>query len=77
MAVVIGVAFLMGTLMLGDTISANFDRLFTEVSAKTDVVVRNATDTSDEPDATRGLIDESVLGSGTERRRRRSTPRPR
>jgi putative ABC transport system permease protein len=62
-AVVIGVAFLMGTLMLGDTLQANFDRLFTEVSAKTDVVVRNATETSDEPDATRGLIDESVVGT--------------
>jgi putative ABC transport system permease protein len=62
-AVVIGVAFLMGTLMLGDTLQANFDRLFTEVSAKTDVVVRNATETSGEPDATRGLIDESVVAS--------------
>ena len=62
MAVVIGVAFLTGTLLLGDTISANFDRLFTQVSANTDVVVRNATSTSDEPDANRGLIDESLLG---------------
>ena len=39
----LGVAFLTGTLVLGDTLSANFDRLFTEVSASTDVVVRNAT----------------------------------
>jgi putative ABC transport system permease protein len=60
-AVVIGVAFLMGTLMLGDTLRTNFDRLFTQVSAKTDVVVRNATETSDEPDATRGLIDASLV----------------
>ena len=42
-AVVIGVAFLVGTLVLGDTLKANFDRLFTEVSAGTDVVVRNGT----------------------------------
>lgn len=63
LAVFIGVAFLMGTLMLGDTLQANFDRLFTDVSAKTDVMVRNATDTSDEPDATRGLIDASVVGT--------------
>ena len=62
LAVVIGVAFLTGTLLLGDTISANFDRLFAQVSANTDVVVRNATSTSDEPDANRGLIDESLLG---------------
>src|SRR4029079_14597319 len=62
LAVVLGVAYLTGTLLLGDTISANFDRLFSEVSANTDVVVRNATSTSNEPDANRGLIDESVLG---------------
>jgi putative ABC transport system permease protein len=60
-AVVIGVAFLFGTLLLGDTLGANFDRLFTQVSADTDVVVRNATETSSEPDAIRGLIDESLL----------------
>jgi putative ABC transport system permease protein len=62
LAVVLGVAFLTGTLLLGDTISANFDRLFTQVSADTDVVVRNATSTSSEPDANRGLIDGSLLG---------------
>ena len=37
----LGVAFLVGTLVLGDTIAANFDRLFTETSAGTDVVVRS------------------------------------
>ena len=41
LAVVLGVAFLTGTLVLGDTLKANFDRLFTEVSAGTSVVVRN------------------------------------
>jgi putative ABC transport system permease protein len=62
-AVVLGVAFLTGTLLLGDTISANFERLFSQVSANTDVVVRNATSTSSEPNANRGLIDESLLGT--------------
>ncbi|MGH9118134.1 MAG: ABC transporter permease [Acidimicrobiales bacterium] len=47
-AVVLGVAFLVGTLVLGDTLGANFDRLFTEVTASTDVVVRNATEVSEE-----------------------------
>jgi putative ABC transport system permease protein len=42
-AIVVGVAFLTGTLVLGDTLSRNFARLFTDVSAGTDVVVRNAT----------------------------------
>ncbi len=46
LAIVIGVAFLSGTLVLGDTLSANFDRLFTNVSAGTDVVVRNAVNTN-------------------------------
>ena len=39
LAVVLGVAFLTGTLVLGDTLSANFDRLFAEVSAGTDVTL--------------------------------------
>ena len=62
-AVVLGVAFLTGTLVLGDTLKANFDRLFTEVSAGTDVVVRNATvvDPGSAREETRGLIDESLL----------------
>ena len=61
-AVVLGVAFLVGTLVLGDTLGANFDRLFTEVTASTDVVVRNATEVSEEdgPDAG-GPISASVL----------------
>ena len=42
-AIVIGVAFLTGALVLGDTLSANFDRLFSDVSSGTDVVVRNST----------------------------------
>ena len=42
-AISLGVAFLTGTLVLGDTLSHNFDTLFREVSAGTDVVVRNAT----------------------------------
>ena len=43
-AVLLGVAFLTGTLVLGDTLRRNFDTLFTDVNAGTDVVVRNATD---------------------------------
>src|SRR5436190_2080295 len=48
-AVVIGVGFLFGTLVLGDTLTANFDRLFNEVSSGTDVVVRSGT--AVDPDA--------------------------
>src|SRR5436309_1373273 len=61
-AVALGVAFLTGTLVLGDTLSHNFDRLFTDASAGTDVLVRNATNVDDAPDANRGLIDADLLG---------------
>lgn len=61
-AVVLGVAFLVGTLVLGDTLAANFDRLFTETSAGTDVVVRNSTSVvDDDPGSTRGPIPIGLL----------------
>jgi putative ABC transport system permease protein len=59
LAVVLGVAFLTGTLVLGSTLRANFDDLFTEVNAGTDVVVRNATDLG--MDGPRGLIDRALV----------------
>ena len=43
LAVGLGVAFLAGTLLLGDTLRANFDRLFTQADGGTDVMVRSAT----------------------------------
>jgi putative ABC transport system permease protein len=64
LAVFIGVAFLSGTLVLGDTLRGNFDNLFTEANAGTDVVVRHASKLSTdpgEPDTQRGLIDASVV----------------
>jgi putative ABC transport system permease protein len=60
-AVFLGVAFLAGTLVLGDTLRNNFDNLFAEVNAGTDVVVRNATDLGIEADEPRGLIDRSLV----------------
>jgi putative ABC transport system permease protein len=63
-AVMLGVSFLTGTLVLGDTLKANFDRLFAQVSAGTSVVVRN-TVAVDGPrsgaDLARGLVDESLV----------------
>ena len=59
LAVLLGVAFLTGTLVLGDTLRRNFDTLFTDAGAGTDVVVRSATDlTLDSP---RGLIPLSLV----------------
>lgn len=46
LAVALGVAFLAGTLLLSDTLRANFDRLFKQADGSTDVVVRSATEIS-------------------------------
>lgn len=46
-AVALGVAFLSGTLLLGDTLRANFDTLFQQANSGTDVVVRSAVQISD------------------------------
>ncbi len=61
LAVFLGVAFLAGTLVLGDTLHKNFNQLFAEVNAGTDVIVRNATDLGIEADEPRGLIDRSLV----------------
>src|SRR5438874_1126214 len=60
-AVFLGVAFLSGTLALGDTLSANFQTLFSSVTRGTDAVVRSDTTvSSDRSRATRAPIDASV-----------------
>ncbi|TDD80251.1 FtsX-like permease family protein [Actinomadura darangshiensis] len=61
-AVFLGVTFLTGTLVLGDTLAASIDGYFSSAYGKTDVTVRNATKVSDEPWGARGQIDASVLG---------------
>ena len=60
LAVVLGVAFLSGTLVLGDTLRANFDTLFTSVTGDTGAVIRSATKVSDSPATPRGPIDGSL-----------------
>jgi putative ABC transport system permease protein len=47
LAIVLGVAFLSGTLLLGDTLRTNFDRLFQQADGATDVVVRSTTRVGD------------------------------
>jgi putative ABC transport system permease protein len=59
LAVVLGVAFLTGTLVLGATLRANFDDLLSEVNAGTDVVVRNGTEL--EADIARAPIDTALV----------------
>jgi putative ABC transport system permease protein len=46
LAVALGVAFLAGTLLLSDTLRANFGKLFTQANGSTSVVIRSATQIS-------------------------------
>lgn len=63
LAVFLGVAFLAGTLVLGDTLRANFDNLFAEANAGTDVVVRPESEIQTDPgEAQSGVIPESLVG---------------
>lgn len=41
-AVLLGVAFLTGTLVMGDTLRASFDTMFGNATAGTDAVVRSS-----------------------------------
>ncbi|HET9969746.1 MAG TPA: ABC transporter permease, partial [Streptosporangiaceae bacterium] len=61
LAVGLGVAFLAGTLLLSDTLRANFDRLFTQADAGTNVILRSATEVSSGPGGVRAGLDASLL----------------
>ena len=56
LAIVLGVAFLAGTLVLNDTLDANFTSLFRDANANTDVVVRGSTDVGELGEVFRQLI---------------------
>jgi putative ABC transport system permease protein len=60
-AVVLGVAFLAGTLVLGDTMETGFGDMFNEANAGTDAVVRSSTEVGDDDITERGLLDASVV----------------
>ncbi len=62
LAVLLGVAFLSGTLVLGDTLRANFATLFTSVTGDTAAVVRSATKVDSSPATPRGPIEASLVG---------------
>src|SRR5260370_25983767 len=64
-AVLLGVAFLSGTLVLGDTLRANFDRLFTTVTRGTSAQARSATKIGGgHTGSERGTIDRSLVAPG-------------
>jgi putative ABC transport system permease protein len=60
-AVVLGVAFLSGTLVLGDTMETGFGDMFTEANAGTDAMVRSSTEVGSDDITERGLLDASVV----------------
>jgi putative ABC transport system permease protein len=61
-AVMLGVAFMAGTLVLGDTVSKTFDDLFATVNAGTDAEVRGETAFEDDfGTAQRARVDESLV----------------
>jgi putative ABC transport system permease protein len=60
-AIILGVAFLAGTLVLGDTMRSDFDSLFRSANAGTDAVVRGATAFGDDFDAQRQPVDASLV----------------
>jgi putative ABC transport system permease protein len=61
MAVVLGVAFLSGTLVLGDTMESGFGDMFSQANAGTDAVVRSRTEVGDSEISERGLLDASTV----------------
>ncbi|WAL70981.1 ABC transporter permease [Kitasatospora sp. YST-16] len=62
LSIVLGVAFLTGTMVLGDTLRANFDTLFADANAGTDAVVRSAEvlDVPNAPGGVRAPLDEAL-----------------
>jgi putative ABC transport system permease protein len=61
LSIILGVAFLSGTLLLGNTLEANFTRLFTEAIGSTDVVVRGDVDVNAGPQQGQSLVPVAVV----------------
>ena len=61
LAIFLGVSFLTGTLVLGDTVNANFDTLFSSVTRGTDAVVRTSAKVTDGGQDVRGSLDAALV----------------
>src|SRR5215218_659559 len=77
LAVFLGVSFLSGTLVLGETLKRNFDGLFADANAGTDAVVRSATKIDTDADFQRApisatTVDASAASTASRRRSRTS-----
>lgn len=60
LAVILGVAFLMATLVMGATLTSGFGATYRSLNAGIDVVIRNPTVIGSDNDETRGTLDASV-----------------
>ncbi len=60
-AVVLGVGFMSGTLVLGDTVGAGFDRVFADVYARIDAVVRSSDEIETNFGGERANVDEALV----------------
>ncbi len=60
-AVVLGVTFLTGTLVLGDTIRGSFDEMFAKANSGTAVEVRSSTRIGGDDTGQRGVVDPAVV----------------
>jgi putative ABC transport system permease protein len=60
-AVLLGVAFLAGTLVLGDTMTNGFNAMFTEANAGTDAMVRSSTRVGSADFSERGTVDQALV----------------
>ena len=63
LAVMLGVAFMAGTLVLTATIGATFDGLYADINAGTDVQVRSAEAVTTEAGEQRGAVDEALVAT--------------
>ncbi len=61
LSVILGIAFLTGTIVMGDTLRASFDELFTNVNRGTDAVVRSSTEVKNEGFSQRPPVEVSLL----------------
>ena len=59
-SVILGVAFLAATLLIGDTMRAGFDEAFSELNAGTDVMVRSSAEMGEET-TTRDLVADELV----------------
>src|SRR4051812_49549737 len=61
LGVILGIAFLTGTQVLGDTIRSTFSDLFSQVNAGTDAVVRSSSKIDAGGDTQRAYIPQSLV----------------